>query len=96
MKMNTWRRGLVLVLPILLAGLFVSMVFADGGDPPARVARLSLAQGKVSFQPSGETEWSEATVNRPVSTGDRLYTDPGARAELEVGLFPYGSRRARM
>jgi hypothetical protein len=87
MKMQTWRQGLVLVLPILLAALFVSMVFADGGDPPARVARLSLAQGKVSFQPSGETEWSEATVNRPVSTGDRLYTDPGARAELEVGPF---------
>ncbi|MGD1102134.1 MAG: DUF6600 domain-containing protein [Terriglobia bacterium] len=85
--MTTWRRGWVLLLPFLLAGLFVSTVFADEGDPPGRVARLSLAQGKVSFQPSGETEWSEATVNRPVTTGDRLYTDPGARAELEVGPF---------
>jgi hypothetical protein len=51
------------------------------------VARLSVAQGKVSFQPSGETAWSEASVNRPVTTGDRIYTDQGARAELEVGPF---------
>ena len=57
------------------------------GILPARVARLSLAQGKVSFQPSGETDWSEASVNRPVTAGDRLFTDQGARAELEVGPF---------
>ena len=63
------------------------MVYGDEGDPPGRVARLSFAQGKVTFQPSGETEWSEASVNRPVTTGDRLYTDAGARAELEVGPF---------
>ena len=87
MKMLTWRRGLMLLLPFLLAGLFASIVYADEGDPPARVARLSFAQGKVSFQPSGETEWSEASVNRPVTTGDRLYTDAGARAELEIGPF---------
>lgn len=87
MKTTTWRRGLVLLLPFLLAGLFASTVYADEGDPPGRVARLSLAQGKVSFQPSGETDWSEASVNRPVTTGDRLYTDQGARAELEVGPF---------
>ena len=87
MKMQTWLRGLVLLLSFLLAGLFVSMVYGDEGDPPGRVARLSFAQGKVSFQPSGETDWSEASVNRPVTTGDRLYTDQGARAELEVGPF---------
>jgi hypothetical protein len=87
MKMTTWQRGLMLLLPFLLAGLFASAVYADEGDPPGRVARLSLAQGKVTFQPSGETEWSEASVNRPVTTGDRLYTDQGARAELEVGPF---------
>jgi hypothetical protein len=77
----------MLLLPFLLAGLFASMVYGDEGDPPGRVARLSFAQGKVSFQPSGETDWSEATVNRPVTTGDRLYTDQGAQAELEVGPF---------
>ena len=87
MKTTIWPRRLVQLLPFLLAGLFASIVCADQGDPPARGARLSLAQGKVSFQPSGETAWSEASVNRPVTTGDRLYTDQGARAELEVGPF---------
>jgi hypothetical protein len=87
MKMQIVRRILVSLLPFLLAGLFASTVYSDEGDPPARVARLSLAQGKVSFQPSGETDWSEASVNRPVTAGDRLFTDQGARAELEVGPF---------
>ena len=87
MKTTTWRRSLILLLPFMLSGLFVSVVCADEGDPPGRVARLSLIQGKVTFQPSGETDWSEASVNRPVTTGDRLYADQGARAELEVGPF---------
>jgi hypothetical protein len=87
MRTTTMRRGLLLLLSMFLAGLFASTVYADEGDPPGRAARLSVAEGKVSFQPSGETDWSEASVNRPVSTGDRLYTDAGARAELEVGPF---------
>ena len=96
MKMKTLRRGLVLLLPFLLAGLFASIVYGqDQGDPPGRVARLSFAQGKVSFQPSGETDWSEASVNRPMTTGDRLYTDQGARAELEVGPFAVRLSQAR-
>jgi hypothetical protein len=85
--MKTWRQGLLLLLPILLMGLLASTVYGDEGDPPARVARLSFAQGKVSFQPSGESAWSEASVNRPMTTGDRLYTDPGASAEIEVGPY---------
>jgi hypothetical protein len=87
MKMQASRWSLVLLLPILFAGLFASTALADAVDPPARVARLSYAHGKVSFQPSGETGWSEASVNRPVTTGDRLYADHDARAELEVGPF---------
>ena len=86
-KSMIWRGSLALLLPFLMAVVFASTVNADEGDPPGRVARLSLAEGKVSFQPSGETNWSEASVNRPVTTGDRLYTDQGARAELEVGPF---------
>jgi len=88
MKMKIMRRILELLLPFLLAVISASAVLAaDADDPPGRVARLSLVEGKVSFQPSGENDWSEATLNRPVSTGDRLYTDQGARAELEVGPF---------
>jgi hypothetical protein len=54
-------------------------------DPPSRVARLSYLTGKVSFEPSGENQWSQASPNYPMTTGDRLYTDNDARAELETG-----------
>jgi hypothetical protein len=57
------------------------------GNPPGRVARLSLVSNNVSFQASGDTAWSAATLNYPVTTGDRLYADRGARAELQVGPF---------
>jgi hypothetical protein len=58
---------------------------ADEFDPPSRVARLSYLHGPVSFQPAGEAEWVGAVANRPLTTGDRLWTDRGARAELVTG-----------
>jgi Family of unknown function (DUF6600) len=61
------------------------MVGQDSGDPPGRVARLSYIEGAVSFEPAGESDWSQASLNYPLTTGDRLWTDKGARAELETG-----------
>ena len=54
-------------------------------DPPSRVARLNYAQGSVSFQPGGEGDWVTAVPNRPLTTGDNLWTDQDARAEFHVG-----------
>ena len=59
------------------------------GDPPPRVARLSYLAGSVSFEPSGDTTWGQATLNYPVTIGDRLYADRDARAELEVGTSTF-------
>jgi hypothetical protein len=56
-------------------------------NPPSRVARLSYLKGNVSFLRAGMTQWSQAAMNFPATTGDRIYTDEGARAELEVGPF---------
>ena len=58
---------------------------ADQPDPPSRVARLSFIRGAVSFVPAGENDWVEAQVNRPLITGDKLWTDHDSRAELEIG-----------
>src|SRR6202165_707836 len=58
---------------------------ADEDDPPSRVARLSYAQGSVSFNPGGTDDWVSAVVNRPITSGDKLWTDNGARAELHIG-----------
>jgi hypothetical protein len=60
-------------------------VAQDDDDPPSRVARLSYINGEVSFSPGGTDDWVAAAVNRPMTTGDKLWTDQGARAELHVG-----------
>jgi hypothetical protein len=58
---------------------------ADADDPPGRVARLSYLRGSVSFQPAGESDWVTATINRPMTTGDKLWADADSRAELRIG-----------
>jgi hypothetical protein len=57
----------------------------DQDDPPGRVARLGYLQGSVSFLPAGETDWVGAVPNRPMSTGDQLWTDENSRAEVQLG-----------
>ncbi len=54
-------------------------------DPPSRVARISFLDGTVSFQPGGQGEWGSAAQNRPVTVGDKLWTDQSSRAELQIG-----------
>jgi hypothetical protein len=54
-------------------------------DPPDRAARLSFMQGEVSMQPAGEEDWAPAILNRPLTTGDKLWTERDARAEIQVG-----------
>jgi len=54
-------------------------------DPPGRVARLSLKDGEVSLAPAGTEEWADAVVNRPITSGDRLWVGKDGRAELQIG-----------
>jgi len=58
----------------------------DLSDPPARVARLSFVEGAVSFRPAGSSVWTPAVLNRPITSGDELWTDAGARAEVHLGF----------
>ena len=60
---------------------------ADQGaqDPPSRAARLSVVNGTVSFQSGSVDDWVPATLNRPLTTGDRLWTDQDGRAEVSLG-----------
>ena len=57
----------------------------DTQDPPSRVARMSYMDGSVSVQPGGSGEWGSAAKNRPVTIGDKLWTDKDSRAELQAG-----------
>ena len=54
-------------------------------DPPTRVGRIGYLQGSVSFQPGGQGDWLNAVSNRPLATGDNLWADRDARAEVQIG-----------
>ena len=84
-KLQLHLKLILCLLPLLVA-VSLTAQHQDSG-PPGRVARLSYTTGSVSFQPSGETQWSDAPANYTLTTGDRLYTNQGARAEVEVGPY---------
>ncbi len=58
---------------------------AQQPDPPRRIARLSDTEGSVALQPAGVSTWGAAQLNRPVTTGDRVWSDQDSRAELDLG-----------
>jgi hypothetical protein len=77
--------------PILLSAVAMAVLATvpahaqQEGDPPAEVARVSVMLGNVSVEPASVDQFSAAIVNDVLTTGDRLYTDVGANAELETG-----------
>ena len=79
-----WSRfaRLALLLPFALG--VCTGAWADENDPPARVARLAYEEGAVSLQPGGVDDWVAAPVNRPLTTGDKLWSDRDSRAELQL------------
>ena len=54
-------------------------------DPPARVGRVSLAQGQVSISSEVGDEASAALVNWPVTSHNQVTTGRGARTEIRIG-----------
>ena len=58
---------------------------ASAGDPPSRVVRLSILNGNVSTEGAGVNTFTAAEVNQVLTSGDRVYTDPNATAELQAG-----------
>lgn len=54
-------------------------------DPPGRVGRLTSISGTVSFRPAADTEWGVADPNRPVSNGDRVWSDNDGQSEIQMG-----------
>jgi len=77
-----WLASLVL---LTLLCFWVWPAHAQEDDVPARVGRLADVQGKVWLYDTEASEWIEAGRNRPITTGDRLSTERGARAEVRIG-----------
>ena len=60
--------------------------FTAYADPPARVGRLNFTAGAVSFAAAEAPDrWIGALVNRPLTSGDRLWADRDGRAEFHIG-----------
>ncbi len=83
-----WLSFAALLLSFSLS-MTQSVLADDDDDPPSRVARLSLSRGEVSFSPAGTDDWVSAVVNRPLTTGDKLWTDRDGRAELHAGSVAF-------
>ena len=76
------------IAAVLYGLLAAGSAFAQtdaAGDPPARVGRLSAVDGVVSLHTSDQDQWSPALLNYPVSAGTSFWTEPAARAALELG-----------
>lgn len=54
-------------------------------DPPARVGRLADLSGAVSLRLDPAQPWAVAARNQPVTSGMSLWTEPQARAAVEIG-----------
>src|SRR5437870_5808194 len=71
--------------------LAIAAIILAGGatqalaDPPARVGRLSYAEGTISTHAPDQDQWYAAVVNVPVTSGDSFWTEPNARSEIQVG-----------
>jgi hypothetical protein len=76
-------------LRVLATLLTLTVTFTFSGltlaEPPSRAARLGYINGTVSFSPAGQPDWVRAGVNRPLTSGDRLWVDSRSRAELQLG-----------
>jgi hypothetical protein len=83
----------VLVAPQLVVQQLGAQQYASGQypqqenqyqDPPSRVARIGYTQGKVSLEPAGVDTFSQAEINFPLTTGDRIYADNSSLSELQT------------
>src|SRR5215469_3817132 len=92
--MSGWRHGRGIGMSKNLIGraavaavlLLVSVAaFAQAGDPPARVGRISYIEGTVSYHAADQGDWSPATLNYPVIANQSYWTEPRSLLELQVG-----------
>ena len=87
------RRGRARVAAFLLFALMVGSVAhaqpdpsaAPAPDAPSRVGRISLVSGPVSMTDYRSNEESDATLNWPLTSEQRLSTGRLGRAEVRIG-----------
>ncbi len=76
--------AIILLRRLALAAVLSAAAWSPSwADPPARVGRISYVEGSVALH--SQDQWSAASINFPVIPGDAVWTEPGARAELQMG-----------
>ncbi len=73
-------------LVLLLASLAAVLAWpAAAQDIPGRVGRLAWTEGQVALYQDPERGWDDAYLNSPITSRNSVWTEPGARAEVQVG-----------
>ena len=72
------------IVQFLMLAALVAVTSVAMADPPARVGRVTVTEGRVTMLVNGEEE-SGNLMNWPVTSENHLTTAPGARAEFRVG-----------
>jgi len=78
-------RGPCAALMIAFLSLAAATLAAAETDPPGRVARVNFLEGTGAMQAAGVEGWTDDLLNRPLTSGDRVWIDEGSRAEMHVG-----------
>ncbi|MBI2741869.1 MAG: FecR domain-containing protein [Rhodospirillales bacterium] len=78
-----FRGAAAIVTGLLAATIAWSSTMAQA-EPPTRVGRLAFIDGAVSFHDGRQAGWNQAVVNTPLTSGDALWTEPGAHSEISV------------
>jgi hypothetical protein len=73
------------VLALVLALLVSSMAMAEEpADQPAQIGRLAAVSGAVAYNATAEAAPGEASLNTPLTSGNRIGTPPRAHAVVDI------------
>jgi len=79
--MISTKKSRIFFLALLLTTIITPVSIAN--KAPSSVARLGYITGSASLLSTGETKWIKAAINRPLVTGDRLWTSANSFIELQ-------------
>ena len=72
------------LLLLLLASLAVAPSLSKAAEAPAaRLLRVSLLEGDVTYQRSDLDRWVDLSINTPILEADKIWVGRGGRAEVE-------------
>jgi len=73
------------ILALVLALFMTSTAMAEEpADPPAQIGRLAAISGAVAYHATAAAAPSEASINTPLTTGNRIATPPRGHAVVDI------------